>query len=130
MAVRIVDFIMSMGQICEDHYNCCESCPFCRDIGTFHGCILDSKHDPEFAEIIKNETLKYMKNKEKEGRQEEADIQILHGKEELKEHDKIVYNQAIEDFAKDAKKMADRWFGNSCIYVPDINEIAENLKKV
>ena len=130
MAVRIVDFIMAMGQICEEHYNSCESCPFCRDIGTFHGCILDSKHDPEFAEIIKYETLKYMKKKAKEGRQEEADIPIIHGKEELKEHDNIIYNQAIDDFAKDAKKMADRWWGNCCINVPDINEIAENLKKV
>ena len=129
MAVRIVDFIMAMGQICEDHYNCYENCQFCRDIGTFHGCILDSKHDPEFAEIIKNETLKHMK-KAKEGRQEEEDIPIIHGKEELKEHDKIIYNHAIDDFAKDAKKMADRWWRNSCIYVPDIKEIAENLKKV
>lgn len=130
MAVRIVDFIMAMGEICEEQYRSCESCPLFGEKGTFHGCILDSKSDPEFAEIIKNETLKYMKNKAKEGRQEEADIPIIHGKEELKEHDKIIYNQAIDDFAKDAKKMADRWWGNCCIYVPEINEIAENLKKV
>lgn len=67
MAVRIVDFIMAMGEICEEHCNSCKSCPFCRDIGTFHGCIIDGRSDPELAEIIKNETLKHMK-KAKEGR--------------------------------------------------------------
>lgn len=63
-------------------------------------------------------------------KQEEADIPIIHGKEELKEHDKIVYNQAIDDFAKEAKKMADKWWRSGCIYMPNIVEIADELKKV
>lgn len=63
-------------------------------------------------------------------KQEEADIPIIHGKEELKEHDKIIYNQAIDDFAEKAKEMANTWWRNSCIYMPEIDQIAEKLKKV
>ena len=53
-----------------------------------------------------------------------------YSKEDIELNRTAMYNKAIDDFAKDAKKMADRWWGNCCINVPDINEIAEKLKKV
>lgn len=60
MKVKIKDFIIAMGNICDEQTKCKE-CPFNIDTETFHGCIRDKQSEPKFAEIIKNETLKYMK---------------------------------------------------------------------
>ena len=65
--VKITDFIIAMGEICELHSSCdspyCFGCPFNIDDGNFHGCIRDKQCNPKFAEIIKKETIKYMISK-------------------------------------------------------------------
>lgn len=65
MKVKIKDFIIAMGNICNEYIGesqqSYKGCPFNIDTETFHGCIRDKQSEPKFAEIIKNETLKYMK---------------------------------------------------------------------
>ena len=68
MKIRITDFIIAMGEICETYNGkeppYCNGCPFHRNIGHFVGCIRDKQSNPEFAEIIREETIKFMKKKE------------------------------------------------------------------
>lgn len=68
---------------------------------------------------------------EKVGEVIDKAIEIVKHEAERKEQESFnaVYNQAIDDFAKMAKKMADKWWRNSCIYMPEIEQIAEQLKK-
>ena len=42
MKVKIIDFLLEMGKICDNHNNeRCFKCPFNYEGETFHGCIKD-----------------------------------------------------------------------------------------
>lgn len=64
MRVKITDFLMAMGKICDDDMNSCQGCPMQRDFREtdgFSGCVCDYMANPKYAEIVKNEVLKYIK---------------------------------------------------------------------
>ena len=66
MKVKITDFLISMGNICDNHSSNCCNCPFNVDDGNFYGCLKDDMSNPKHANMIKNITLKYIKGRWKE----------------------------------------------------------------
>ena len=62
MKVKITDFLISMGKICDEHNNgICYKCPFNYEGETFHGCLKDDMSNPKHAKMITKITLKYIK---------------------------------------------------------------------
>ena len=64
MRVKIIDFLVAMGKICDDHADSCKDCQMQRDYletDGFSGCVCDNMANPKYAEIVKNEVLKYIK---------------------------------------------------------------------
>lgn len=61
MKVKITDFLLTIGEICDKHNDNCGNCPFSVDDGNFHGCLKDDMSNPKHANMIKDITLKYMK---------------------------------------------------------------------
>lgn len=63
--IKIKDFVKHMGLICKKHhYNeqpHCRNCPYDIRFENFYGCALDNLSNDEIAKIVKNETLKFMK---------------------------------------------------------------------
>lgn len=61
----IKDFIMSMGNVCKKYHKrkqpYCNKCPYHIALEDFWGCALDKLCDERIAEIVKTETLKFMK---------------------------------------------------------------------
>lgn len=67
MKVKIIDFLLEMGKICDEYNNwSCFKCPFNYEGETFHGCMKDDMSKPEHAKMIKEITLKHMKESESE----------------------------------------------------------------
>ena len=66
MKVKITDFLIAMGKICDEHKNNCFNCPFTYDGETFYGCMKDDMSDPEHAKMIKDITLKRMEERDTE----------------------------------------------------------------
>lgn len=63
MRTKITDFLLTMGEICDKHNGICGNCPFCVDDRSFHGCLKDDMSNPKHAKMIKDITLKYMKDR-------------------------------------------------------------------
>ena len=64
MKVKIRDFLLTMGEICDKHSDkCTNNCPFSVDDGYFYGCLKDDMSNPKHANMIKDITLKYMKDR-------------------------------------------------------------------
>ena len=67
MKVKIIDFLLEMGKICDEHNNeSCFKCPFNYEGETFHGCIKDDMSNHKNAKMIKEITLKHMKRSDAE----------------------------------------------------------------
>lgn len=49
--------------------------------------------------------------------------------EELKEHDKQIRDEVIDEFANKMEKLVIKWFDSGVINLADINKIAEQLKE-
>lgn len=64
MKIKIIDFLMAIGEICNGHVGC-KGCPLQVDIGDHHGCAIDGLHKKEIAQKVKEETIKYMLSKER-----------------------------------------------------------------
>ena len=58
MKVKIIDFLLEMGKICDEYNNgSCFKCPFNYEGETFHGCMKDDMSNPKNAKMIKDITL-------------------------------------------------------------------------
>lgn len=60
------------------------------------------------------------------GAEEVTDIPIIHGKEELKEHDTMIYNKAIDHFVNECIRYEHLTFEQE--HIERIQEIAKQLK--
>lgn len=63
MKVKIIDFLLSIGKICDEHSDSCNNCPLCVHEEKFNGCFKDDISNPKHAKMIKDITLKYMKDR-------------------------------------------------------------------
>ena len=58
MKVKIIDFLLEMGKICDEHNNGrCFKHHFNYEGEKFHGCIKDDMSNPKNAKMIKDITL-------------------------------------------------------------------------
>lgn len=60
MKIKITDFLLAMGEICDKHSDSCNCCPLCVHEEKFNGCLKDDMSNPKHANMIRNIVLKYM----------------------------------------------------------------------
>lgn len=65
MKIKIIDFLMAMGEICVENAKC-KDCPFNININGIHECTIETPRmrNKEIAQHVKDVTIKYMLSKE------------------------------------------------------------------